>query len=519
LSLDEALDMAERASEAVGIARVGVERARGQQYEARSQLFPQLSVTASYVRALRSEYQGLNLTSGPPDTRPLCRVFTPPQGGLTTQQRLDSLEQALALSTNCQPASAGGVNFSSLPFGRANTWRWELDASQTVFAGGRVVAQTQVANAGRRTAEIGLASARAQMVLDVVQAYYDAALSDRLYAIAQATLQQAETTLVQTRLARQVGTQPEFDLLRAQVTRDNQLPAVIQQRTNRELAYLRLKQLLGLPLGQPVALTSGLADSVDVTVPARVVVLDRTTQDTATEHRAPVRQAAEAVQTEEAQLRIARAEHFPQLSVGTQYGRVAYPTGALPDWAAFRTNWNVSVNLSVPLFTGGRIRGDEVVAQANLSAQRLQLQQMRKLAELDTRNALAQLEAAEASWQASAGTAGQAARAYQIAEVRYREGISTQTELSDSRILLQQAHANRAQAARDLQVARVRVALLRDLPLGTTGAGAQGSGAGQQQQLQQQQQQQPQQPQQPSRTTTQTQTTLTGATVPGATVP
>ena len=49
--------------------------------------------------------------------------------------------------------------------------------------------------------------------------------------------------------------------------------------------------------------------------------------------------------------------------------------------------------------------------------------------------------------------------------MRYREGISTSLELSESRILLQQALANRAQAARDLQVARVRLALLKDLPL------------------------------------------------------
>ena len=47
--------------------------------------------------------------------------------------------------------------------------------------------------------------------------------------------------------------------------------------------------------------------------------------------------------------------------------------------------------------------------------------------------------------------------------------MSTQLELSDARLLLQQAQANRAQAARDLQVARARIALLPDLPLGTVG--------------------------------------------------
>ena len=54
--------------------------------------------------------------------------------------------------------------------------------------------------------------------------------------------------------------------------------------------------------------------------------------------------------------------------------------------------------------------------------------------------------------------------------------MSTQLDLSDSRLLLVQAQATRAQAGRDLQVARARVALLPDLPLESTGAGGIGAG-------------------------------------------
>ncbi len=54
--------------------------------------------------------------------------------------------------------------------------------------------------------------------------------------------------------------------------------------------------------------------------------------------------------------------------------------------------------------------------------------------------------------------------------MRYREGVSTQVELADSRILLEQARANRAVAARDLQVAQVRAALLPWLPFPQGGA-------------------------------------------------
>jgi outer membrane protein TolC len=66
----------------------------------------------------------------------------------------------------------------------------------------------------------------------------------------------------------------------------------------------------------------------------------------------------------------------------------------------------------------------------------------------------------------------QATRAYEIAELRYREGLSTQTELQDVRLQLEQARANQAQAARDLQVARLRLTLLPYLPLGTADATA-----------------------------------------------
>ena len=106
-----------------------------------------------------------------------------------------------------------------------------------------------------------------------------------------------------------------------------------------------------------------------------------------------------------------------------------------------------------------------MVAQANLAESRARLQQVKEFASLDARVALNALNQATAAWEASKGTAEQATKAYTIAEVRYKEGISTQLELNDSRILLEQSNANRALAARNLQIARMKLALLANLPL------------------------------------------------------
>jgi outer membrane protein len=144
---------------------------------------------------------------------------------------------------------------------------------------------------------------------------------------------------------------------------------------------------------------------------------------------------------------------------------VAFPNGGLPAWGSFLTNWTIGVTASVPIFNGFKTHGDVLVAEANLAEQQARYQQVRDLAALDARNAVAALEAAEANWRAVSTSGQQAAQAYEIAEIRYKEGLSTLVELNASRIGRQESFANRAQAARNLRVARMRAALIRDLPL------------------------------------------------------
>ncbi|HEX5385497.1 MAG TPA: TolC family protein, partial [Gemmatimonadales bacterium] len=479
LSLDEALRLAGASSEDIGIARAEAERAEGARQSARSLYFPQLAASVNYTRTLRSQFRSLEgadtTTSTPGPPAPVsCPVFTP-NPSLPVTARLDSLEQAVVCASSVNPFAG----FQNLPFGRPNQYSVGLAFSQQVF-NLRTIGQSEAASAQLRGARIGVASTEAQLMLDVTQAYYDAVLSDRLVQIAEATLEQADTTLSQAQLAKQVGNQSEFELLQARVTRDNQRPVVIQRHADRELAYLRLKQLLNVPLEQTVALTTTLGDSAATSgLPAQVASFTAAAPnaDTSAEARAPVRQADEAVAAQRGLLKASTGQRWPAISLTSNFSEIAYPASGIPSTGDFLTDWSVAVSLSVPIFVGGRIGGDVHSARAGLASAEQRLHQTRQLARLDSRTAETQLAAALAAWEASEGTGEQASRAYQIAEIRYREGISTQTELSDSRIQLQQAEANRARAARDLKVARTRVALLPYLPLANVPSTAAGAAA------------------------------------------
>ena len=87
LSLDDAVKMAEGQSEAVRIARAGIQRASGQQLQSRSQLLPQIFGSGSYTRTLKSQYSGSGIgsadtTTGPTSPPGPCEDYLNPNASI-----------------------------------------------------------------------------------------------------------------------------------------------------------------------------------------------------------------------------------------------------------------------------------------------------------------------------------------------------------------------------------------------------------------------------------------------------
>lgn len=455
LTLADALRLATDTSEALEVARAGEARADANRDSALGLRLPQVDFSGSYSRTLASEFSSAFGSGGPP-----CAPLTV-DPALPLGDRVSELERA---------ATCGSLgptfDLENLPFGQKNVYQLGLLFSQPLYAGGRIAGQRTLAEAGRRAASLATSLAQARVSLEVTQAFYDAALADRLVVIAESVYNQAAATYDQTRLSFDAGRQPEFELLRAQVARDNQRPVVIRRRADRDVAYVRLRQILELPAGAPLELDVNLEDAaLAPPLPFADSLAISPTSDLAS--NLTVQQSETVVATREAAIAIARSARLPSVSLTSSLAGVGYPSsGVVPSFDDFRANWSVGATVQMSLFNGGRLRAGERAALADLTEAQAQLQQTREQAELDRATALQDLGAAQAVWEASAGTIQQAERAYQIAELRNREGLSTQLELADSRVQLELAQANRAQAARDVQVARARVALLPSLPAG-----------------------------------------------------
>ena len=343
LSLDDALRMGSRISHTVKSAEAGVLRARGGEYQARSGYLPQVSGSLSYQRLLQSQFSAI-AGSGSKDT--------------TTNS-----------GSGGSSGSGSGSSLANIEkiFAAPNTVILGLTVSQNLFTAGRVSAATHGAAAARTTAEIGLDAARAQVTLDVAQAYFNAVASTKLVDIEDSTLAQAERTLQQTTVSRSVGSAAEFDLLRARVARDNQRPVVIQAKGNRDIAYLRLRQLLGISLTQPLTLTTSIRDEgVTDSVPRQLqlnqpIVIPGGNRglvpDTSVDHRSSVRQAQANITAQEYALRAAKWERLPSAQVSSAYQRYGYP----PD-AGLANNFSAAITRTGRSRSGCRFRSSSAAS-------------------------------------------------------------------------------------------------------------------------------------------------------------
>lgn len=439
LSLEAALERALVMSEDLALVDTARANAEGQIWTARAGLLPTLNGSVSYQHQFSTQFDGVfGSASGPPGGSAPTGTGTP----------------------TATPTGATGGDAPVNPFTAKDTWVVGLQAQQGIYGGGRTGAAWTLAQLQRDLADLDADATRAAVVLTVASAYYDAVLADRLVEISASALEQAEVTLRNTQLAGEVGRISEFDVLRASVEVENQRVQLINAERTRVRVRLALGNLLNLP---PDAIQT--SEDLEDPAPVDEIALRVVGEVPAADRRTAIDRAEAGVTASEASLKLARANGLPSVGATGSLSFYGWSDDVLPPTEGWADAASVAVQVAVPIFNGGAVRGQVRSATSQVDGARTRLQQTEEAALADETDARQALAAAEAQWAATNGTVAQAERAYEIADVRFREGVSTQVELADARLLRQRALANRAQAARDLQVARTRLALLPLLPL------------------------------------------------------
>jgi len=156
------------------------------------------------------------------------------------------------------------------------------------------------------------------------------------------------------------------------------------------------------------------------------------------------------VAVREAALRGARGEWFPNVGVQLNLGFQAFPAGvAPPGFSEWRKDWSVALAFSWQPFDGFGRTGRVGEARALLREATAQQAQLEEGLRLELSQALGDYRAAVAQHRARRETVGLAEETHSLADLRYRNGLATQLEVSDVALLLDQARVNEVLALAD----------------------------------------------------------------------
>lgn len=431
ISLSGAVDRALEESEEIAAAQATLAQAEAQVTQATAGALPQVSSSITYNRAIRTIF---DQAAGPP---PVSDTLIPPAFDLskTPKERFDLLSELLA-------QDFVSALFSGLPFGRKNTYIATFTLAQPLYVGGKVGAALQVARHYRAAAHDQLQETQADIKLQVRSAYLTASLARHLLDIAVDSRRVAREHFEQVQAFYQAGTAAEFDVLRARVDLENRDPIVVQAQNGATLALLELKRLVNIPAEQPVLLTT----EVDTTL----VEVDEGALRDMILQRPALEAAAEAVGMREQAVKIAKGGRLPTVTFLGTMGFQSYPDNPLPPgFDSWRKDWSAALSISIPIFDGFRTRGQIDQAQADLRTARVQESQLKESLSLQLASALAAYHAARTQIRARRETVSMAQRALELADVRFASGMTTQLELSDAALLLDQARVNEVQALYD----------------------------------------------------------------------
>jgi outer membrane protein len=149
----------------------------------------------------------------------------------------------------------------------------------------------------------------------------------------------------------------------------------------------------------------------------------------------------------------ARAARWPSLALAANAGRTYF----LEDARTPSTNYNVGVNLSVPLFDGGRLAAEARAATRDAERLQAEAETQRSLIARAVTEAFHDVRHAQAQREGVAVQFDSASESAQAAEARYRAGVGSLLEWLTAQADLARARQVQAQADADWMAAFSRL--------------------------------------------------------------
>lgn len=284
-----------------------------------------------------------------------------------------------------------------------------------------------------KSAQFSFKNARELIVVVVVSNYLLVIADQSQVESALAQRDTAKALFDQTTDQKKAGLAAAVDVLRSDVELQAREQRLILARNSLAKQKRALARAIGLPAGQ----------AFDITTPAAYQPLTTSTVEEALQQaynsRPDYKSVTEQLRSAELQKKAASAERYPTLSALADYGTIG------TNFASNHGTVDAAAELRLPIFQGGRVHGDNVVAGSVLASAKQRLENLRAVIDQQVRDAFLDLQDTAQEVSVENHAVQLATQTLQQSRDRFTSGVTDNIEVVQAQDSL--ANANDAYIA------------------------------------------------------------------------
>ena len=351
-----------------------------------------------------------------------------------------------------QQGGTFNVIFPDVP----DNYRFRAEMDVPLYTSGRVDALVASARAEQQATAADLRAGEQDVRMDITRAYWGLVTARENVRVLKQALDREDAYVGDVKSRVDAGVLPPNDLLSAQAQRARENVQLIQATNDAAVAQIALGLLIGVGpdaaieptsrVDQPLAGASDLADQPPVALAA-----------TGREQRGERigLSARQAGLLASAGAALAGTKPTIGALAGVQPAR---PNERfVPRTDQWNVSWDLGVNLTWPVFDGGKSRADAATATAQAEAIAHRIEQFDARLALDVRQVLLDISASRAALVASDEAVAAATEAHRVVSERFSAGVATSTDVLDAQLALVQAELERTRLMAGLRINEARL--------------------------------------------------------------